>query len=75
MQEESMVSFSTLDRCDRCGAQAYAQAEKWGLPSNLMFCSHHSHKYENALLDTGWTIRWDEQKTKELVGTPGGSAW
>lgn len=73
--EEPMVSFTALDRCDRCGAQAYAQAEKDGLPSPLLFCNHHSEEFKDVLLGRGWLLRWDEAGRKQLVGTPGGSAW
>lgn len=75
MLNEEMVSFTALDRCDRCGAQAYAQAEKWGAASHLLFCLHHSKEFRNGLLDNGWTVRWDEENVEALVGTPGASAW
>ena len=74
MLEEPMVSFTALDRCDRCGAQAYVQASKEGF-SELLFCKHHSRRHEDALLTSGWTVVEDSEKAKELVGAPGGSAW
>ena len=70
---DEMVSFTALDRCDRCGAQAYAQADKPGQPSALLFCDHHSRKFKDSLLSQGWAVTWDEEKRKELVGAPGGS--
>lgn len=72
---EQMVSFSALDRCDRCGAQAYAQAEKMGAASVLLFCFHHSKEFMDALLDGDWMVRWDVENMSALVSTPGASAW
>jgi hypothetical protein len=40
--------LTTVDRCDRCGAQAYIRAV---LPSRLelLFCAHHGRKHAPAL--------------------------
>lgn len=35
------------DRCDRCGAQAFALAVVNGV--DLMFCGHHFARHEDAL--------------------------
>ena len=40
--------LTTLDRCDRCGAQAYLRIELAG-GSELLFCAHHSRKHEQQL--------------------------
>ena len=39
--------FNSLDRCDRCGAQAMVRA----ILSNglLLFCNHHGNKYRHQL--------------------------
>lgn len=74
MLEEPMVSFTALDRCDRCMAQAYAQADKEGFAS-LLFCNHHSVEFMDGLLNSGWSVRWDEENKRSLVSVPGGSAW
>ena len=40
--------LNALDRCDRCGAQAYVRA----VMSNgfeLLFCGHHAKKYQEGL--------------------------
>ncbi len=48
--EEAPVTggLTALDRCDRCGAQAYVRAL---LPSGLelLFCAHHSRQHAAAL--------------------------
>jgi len=56
---EQMVALNALDRCDRCMAQAYCQAEKDGFTS-LLFCGHHIRQFGDALMDNGWTLRADE---------------
>lgn len=41
-------TLTNLDRCDRCGAQAYVKVS--GLNGELMFCSHHySAIVDNAI--------------------------
>ena len=40
--------LNALDRCDRCGAQAYVLVELEG-GSNLLFCGHHWGTHESAL--------------------------
>ena len=41
-------ALTAMDRCDRCGAQAYVRVL---LPSrlDLLFCAHHNRQYANAL--------------------------
>ena len=44
-----------LDRCDRCGAQAYVRAT---LDSgfDLLFCAHHFHENEGRLREVAVRI-------------------
>lgn len=37
--EEATWTLTALDRCDRCGAQAYVNVS--GVTGDLMFCAHH----------------------------------
>lgn len=61
--QEPMVSFTALDRCDRCGAQACAQVERTGsFDPVLLLCGHHSRINKNAILSQGFVIRWDEEQ-------------
>ena len=41
-------ALTAMDRCDRCGAQAYVRAL---LPSGLelLFCAHHNRQYASTL--------------------------
>jgi hypothetical protein len=45
-----------MDRCDRCGAQAYVRVL---LPSRLelLFCAHHNRQYASALTKIAVEIR------------------
>ena len=40
--------LTAMDRCDRCGAQAYVRAL---LPNGLelLFCAHHNRQHSSAL--------------------------
>ncbi|WIB65414.1 hypothetical protein [Curtobacterium sp. MCBD17_040] len=40
-------TFTSNDRCDACGAQAYVAATF--LASELLFCGHHYRKHQNAI--------------------------
>jgi hypothetical protein len=41
-------SLTALDRCDRCGAQAYLRVTL-NSGGELLFCAHHGKKYEESL--------------------------
>ena len=43
-----VAGLTAMDRCDRCGAQAYV----WALLPNgleLLFCAHHNRQHSSAL--------------------------
>jgi hypothetical protein len=43
-----LPSLTALDRCDRCGAQAYLRVEiSEGL--ELLFCAHHAREHGDKL--------------------------
>lgn len=48
--------LTAVDRCDRCGAQAYVRVL---LPSRLelLFCAHHNRQYSSALADIAVEIQ------------------
>ena len=39
--------FTALDRCDRCGAQAFMRAVL--ASGDLLFCAHHGREYGDIL--------------------------
>jgi hypothetical protein len=50
------ATLTAMDRCDRCGAQAYVRVL---LPSRLelLFCAHHNRQYASALTKIAVEIR------------------
>ena len=48
--------LNALDRCDRCGAQAYVRAVLETSGGELFFCGHHARAVEAKLrpLTTEW---------------------
>jgi hypothetical protein len=46
-KEEIKYELTTLDRCDRCSAQAYVKAV--GVSGELYFCGHHFAGMEESL--------------------------
>jgi hypothetical protein len=49
-------ALTAVDRCDRCGAQAYVRAL---LPNGLelLFCAHHNRRHSSALMRIAVDIR------------------
>lgn len=43
------------DRCDNCGAAAFSIVTKDD--KELLFCGHHLHRHESALIGQGWNIQ------------------
>lgn len=51
------TNLTALDRCDRCGAQAYVRLAVANTALDLMFCAHH---YRPLRDDSRFTIIRDE---------------
>lgn len=52
-----MEALTAADRCDRCGAQAYARTAHEYIDSNgestwtyMLWCAHHIREHRDALL-------------------------
>ena len=58
--------LTAVDRCDRCGAQAYVRAVLLS-GSELLFCAHHWHENEAALRKISGTIH---DETGRLADVP-----
>ncbi len=58
------AALSAVDRCDRCGAQAYVRAV---LPSGseLLFCAHHARKHNDALRGAAVEIQDETDRLNE----------
>lgn len=57
--------LNALDRCDRCGAQAYVRAVL-ATGGELMFCAHHGKEYAEKLAAVAVKI---QDETERLVET------
>jgi hypothetical protein len=53
--------LTAVDRCDRCGAQAYVRVL---LPSarELLFCAHHNRQHEEALAKVAVEIQDETER-------------
>jgi len=60
--------LTALDRCDRCGAQAYIRAT---LPigGELLFCAHHGRQHVAALRDKGADILDESARLSDTKAT------
>ncbi len=58
------------DRCDRCGAQAYVQAELL-TGAELLFCGHHARQYEEKLREVALVIHDETSRLREPVMSAG----
>ena len=54
-EELTVAPLALVDRCDRCGAQAFVRAI---LPSGreLLFCGHHAKEYSGGLKSAAASI-------------------
>ncbi len=50
--------FTALDRCDRCGAQAYVRVEL-SSGGELLFCAHHAREHADKLQQIAASIQDD----------------
>lgn len=59
IQGSLVQPLTAYDRCDRCGAQAYAKyATSSGV--ELLFCAHHKREHGDALVEQGALLVRDE---------------
>lgn len=59
--------FTALDRCDRCGAQAYVRVElASGL--ELLFCAHHAREHASKITQVAATIQDDSGTLSAVLG-------
>ena len=62
-------SLNALDRCDRCGAQAYLRVTL-ASGGELLFCAHHGKKYEENLRSIAAQIHDETDKLVETTAKP-----
>ena len=56
--------FTALDRCDRCGAQAFVRVELTS-GGELLFCAHHARAHGEKLQQVAAAIHDDSGKLTE----------
>ncbi len=54
-------SLTALDRCDRCGAQAYVRAMLTS-GGELLFCAHHGRTHETKLREVAAAITDERER-------------
>ena len=56
--------LNALDRCDRCGAQAYVRAV---MPNGfeLLFCGHHAKNYQEGIASKAILIQDENDRINE----------
>ena len=59
-----LTGLSAVDRCDRCGAQAYVRVELAG-GAELLFCAHHARQHEDKLRQVAITIHDESGRLSE----------
>ncbi|WP_028658740.1 DUF7455 domain-containing protein [Nocardioides insulae] len=62
--------LSALDRCDRCGAQAYLRVELQS-GGELLFCAHHAREHGEKLKEIAVNV---VDETHKLAGGPSEAA-
>ncbi len=55
-------ALTALDRCDRCGAQAYVRAVLSSGAGALLFCNHHARQVEDTLRPQ--TSEWTDESAR-----------
>ena len=58
--------LTAVDRCDRCGAQAYLRVELAG-GGDLLFCAHHAREHGEKLKEVAASVH---DETHKLGTTP-----
>ena len=61
--------LSSLDRCDRCGAQAYLRVELQ-TGGELLFCAHHAREHGEKLREIAAAVHDETHK----LDTPSASS-
>ena len=61
--------FTALDRCDRCGAQAYVRVEL-ASGGELLFCAHHAREHADKLSQVAASITDDTGRLSSRPGAP-----
>ena len=61
----TIPALKQSDRCDSCGAQAYAAAWFGGSPGPLLFCGHHFTRWEARIREDAVQVRDERHRLAE----------
>ena len=67
----SSAALTALDRCDRCGAQAYLRVELQS-GGELLFCAHHAREHGDKLRQIAAHVIDETDKLHETPATAPG---
>lgn len=62
----SAAPLTSVDRCDRCGAQAYLRVQLQA-GGELLFCAHHAREHGDKLREVAAHV---QDETAKLADTP-----
>ena len=62
-KEETKYELTALDRCDRCGSQAWVKVN--GVNGELLFCAHHYAKVESKIKEWAFNIIDERERLVE----------
>ena len=62
-------SLTAMDRCDRCGAQAYLRVELAG-GGELLFCAHHAREHGDKIREIAVHVHDETDKLSTPAATP-----
>jgi hypothetical protein len=66
----SETPLTAVDRCDRCGAQAYLRVQLQ-VGGELLFCAHHAREHGDKLREIAAHVH---DETDRLADTPAQAA-
>ena len=58
-------ALSAMDRCDRCGAQAYVRVVL-NAGGELLFCAHHFREHESRLRESATEVHDETARLAEV---------
>ncbi len=64
MATTTAKAFTNLDRCDRCGAQAYVRFE-FENGMELQFCNHHATEHGEKIREVALGVQDESHKLME----------
>ncbi len=66
----SEIPLSAIDRCDRCGAQAYLRV-RLQAGGELLFCAHHAREHGDKLREIAADFHDETHKLSDTPSTAG----